>query len=366
MQIGIDSFVASPLDLNTNKRGDDALRVRELLEEIQLADEVGLDVYAIGEHHREEFIASAPAVLLAAAAAKTKRIRLSSAVTVLSSDDPIRVFQDFATLDLISGGRAEIVVGRGSFIESYPLFGFDLKDYDSLFSEKLDLLLKVRDHTYVHWSGKHRAPLTGQGVFPRPLQNPLPIYIGAGGTPASFVRAGTLGLPLIVAIIGGEPHRFRPLIELYREAGKRAGHAAEKLTVGIHAIGLVGDSNKQAADDLYPSHSYIFDKIGKERGWGPQSRAQFDMSLGPKSALMVGDAETVAEKIIYENEALGGISRMSLMIGGGPLPHAKIMRAIELLGTRVSPIVQKHLAEKHVAEKHLSNAETQVRVPMLN
>jgi len=337
MQIGIDSFVGAT--------SNDAERIRELLEEIQLADQAGLDVFGIGEHHREEFLASAPAVLLAAAAAVTKNIRLASAVTVLSSADPVRVFQDFATLDLISNGRAEIIVGRGSFIESYPLFGFDLKDYDALFSEKLDLLLKLRENTHVHWSGKHRASLTGQGVFPRPTQNPLPVFIGVGGTPSSFVRAGTLGLPLIVAIIGGEPHRFRPLIDLYREAGKRAGHRAEKLTVGIHSIGLVGDSAKQAADDLWPSHCYLFAKIGRERGWPPQTRAQFDLSLTPKNALVVGDPEAVAEKILHENEALGGISRMTLMLSGGQLPHKTVMRSIELLGTRVAPIVRKALAQ---------------------
>jgi len=339
MQIGIDSFVGSPA------HSSNAQRIRELLEEIRLADQVGLDVFGIGEHHREEFLASAPAVLLAAAASVTKNIRLTSAVTVLSSADPVRVFQDFATLDLISNGRAEIIVGRGSFIESYPLFGFDLKDYDALFAEKLDLLLKLRESTYVHWSGKHRAPLTGQGVFPRPVQNPLPVYLGVGGTPSSFVRAGTLGLPLIVAIIGGEPHRFRPLIDLYREAGKRAGHPAEKLTVGIHSIGLVGDSAKQAADDLWPAHSYLFSKIGRERGWPPQTRAQFDLSFAPGNALLVGDPDAVAEKILYENQALGGISRMTLMLSGGQLPHKTVMHCIELLGTRVSPILQKELAK---------------------
>jgi probable LLM family oxidoreductase len=358
MQIGIDSFVGSPLDLSTGTRGSDAERVRHLLEEIKLADEVGLDVFGIGEHHREEFIASAPAVLLSAAAAITKKIRLASAVTVLSSDDPVRVFQDFATLDLISNGRAEIIIGRGSFIESYPLFGSDLKDYNELFSEKLDLLLQLREYTHVHWSGKHRTALTGQGVFPRPLQNPLPVYIGVGGTPNSFVRAGKLGLPLIVAIIGGEPHRFRPLIELYREAGRNAGHSAEKLTVGIHSVGLVGDSTKKAADDLWPVHSYLFSKIGKERGWPPQSRAQFDLGLSPQSALLVGDPETVAEKILYENEALGGISRMTLMVSGGSLPHRIVMHAIELLGTRVAPIVRKQLAE---AEPVLAATSSQTR-----
>jgi probable LLM family oxidoreductase len=352
MQIGIDSFVGAPLDVATGIKGSDADRVRDLLEEIELADQVGLDVFGIGEHHREEFIASAPAVLLAAAAARTKNIRLASAVTVLSSDDPVRVFQDFATLDLISQGRAEIVVGRGSFIESYPLFGFDLKDYDTLFSEKLDLLLKLREKTHIHWSGKHRAALTGQGVYPRPVQNPLPIFLGVGGTPNSFVRAGTLGLPLIVAIIGGEPHRFRPLIDLYREAGKRAGHAPEQLTVGIHSIGFVGDSTKLAADTLFPAHSYLFNRIGRERGWPPQSRAQFDISYGPKNALLIGDPETVAEKILYDSHVLGGISRMSLMMSGGTLPHRDTMHAIELLGTRVAPIVRKHLPSVHPNSTH--------------
>jgi probable LLM family oxidoreductase len=302
-----------------------------------------------GEHHREEFVASAPAVILAAAAARTRKIRLASAVTVLSSDDPVRVFQDFATLDLISEGRAEIVVGRGSFIESYPLFGFDLKDYDSLFAEKLDLLLKIRESTNVHWSGKHRAALTGQGVYPRPVQNPLPFRLGVGGTPNSFVRAGSLGLPLSVAIIGGEPRRFRPLIDLYREAGRRAGHAPDQLEVAIHSIGFVADTDRQATDTLYPPYSITFTKIGKERGWPPTTRAQFDATSGPLGALLVGSPEAIAEKIIYENEALGGISQMTLLLTPGSIPHAKVMHAIELLGTRVAPLVNKELAEVPVS-----------------
>ena len=343
MQIGIDSFVETTPDPTTGLTVSPAERVRDLLEEIELADQVGLDVFGIGEHHRKEYVASAPAVLLAAAAARTKRIRLTSAVTVLSSDDPVRVFQDFATLDLISEGRAEIIIGRGSFIESYPLFGLDLNDYDSLFTEKLDLLLKVRENTNVRWSGKHRAALTGQGVYPRPLQNPLPVWIGVGGTPKSFARAGALGLPLVVAIIGGEPRRFRPLIDLYREAGARAGHAPEKLTVGIHSLGFLGDTAAQAADDLYPAYAYTFSQIGKERGWPPTTRSQFDATRTATGALIVGDPEAVAEKLLYENEVLGGISRVAIQLTSGTLPHSKVMHAIELLGTRVAPMVKKEL-----------------------
>jgi probable LLM family oxidoreductase len=342
MQIGIDSFVQTTLN-SPNLITSAAGRVRDLLEEIELADQLSLDVFGIGEHHRQEFVASAPAVLLAAAAARTKQIRLTSAVTVLSSDDPVRVFQEFATLDLISQGRAEIIVGRGSFIESYPLFGFDLNDYDSLFAEKLDLLLKIRETTHVHWSGKHRAALTGQGVYPRPVQNPLPIWIGVGGTPHSFARAGALGIPLVVAIIGGEPRRFRPLIDLYREAGRRAGHPPEALDVSIHSIGFLADTTAQAANEFYPSYSQLFNRIGKERGWPPITRAQFDAARGSTGALLVGDPDSIAEKILSENETLGGVSRMTILLNGGMISHPKTMHAIELLGTRVVPIVRKEL-----------------------
>src|SRR6202522_2679621 len=344
MQIGVDSFAAAISDPATGLTLSPVERMQQLLEEIELADQVGLDVFGIGEHHRREFLDSAPAVILAAAASRTKRIRLSSAVTVLSAADPVRVFQEFATLDLISHGRAEIVTGRGSFVEAYPLFGLDLDDYDSLFSEKLDLLLKIRENARVHWSGKHRAPLTGQVVYPRPLQNPLPIWIGVGGTPESFVRAGTLGLPLMVAIIGGEPKRFRPLIDLYREAGRRAGHSAEKLIVGLHAIGFLGNTTQQAADDFYPGYAHTFTEIGKERGWPPATRAQFDATRGPTGALIIGDAETVTEKILYINEALGGISRITFQMGVSTLPHAKMMHAIEILGNRVAPMVREELS----------------------
>jgi probable LLM family oxidoreductase len=343
MQIGIDSFVEITLDPPDGGTFSATQRIRDLLEEIELADQVGLDVFGIGEHHRPEFVASAPAVLLAAAAARTKRIRLTSAVSVLSSADPVRVFQEFATLDLISQGRAEIIVGRGSFIESYPLFGWDLKDYDSLFTEKLDLILKIRRNTQVHWSGKHRAALTGQGVYPRPYQNPLPIRIGVGGTPRSFARAGALGLPLVVAIIGGEPRRFHPLVELYRESGRKAGYSAEDLSVAIHSIGFVSDSAAEAAADFYPSYAEAFTRIGKERGWPPITRAQFDAARSPSGALLVGDPESIAEKIFYENEALGGISRITILLNGGTIPHRKVMHAIELLGTRVAPMIKKEL-----------------------
>ncbi len=341
MQVGIDSFAAAISDPATGLSISPGERLLNLLEEIELADQVGLDVFGIGEHHRAEFLDSAPAVILAAAASRTKNIRLGSAVTVLSAADPVRVFQEFATLDLLSGGRAEIVAGRGSFIESYPLFGLKLEDYDSLFSEKLDLLLAIRDNTNVHWSGKHRAPLTGQAVYPRPLQNPLPIWIGVGGTPASFVRAGMLGLPLMVAIIGGEPHRFRPLIELYREAGRRAGHDPEQLKVGLHSIGFLGDTTAQAADDFYPGYAHTFTEIGKERGWSPTTRAQFDALRGPTGALLVGDARTVAEKILYVNEALGGISRITFQMGVSTVAHQKMRRAIEILGQDVAPMVRQ-------------------------
>ena len=345
MQIGLDSFVAATVDRTTGRTIDPEKHLSELLEAITLADQAGLDVFGIGEHHRPEFLDSAPTVILAAAAARTSRIRLTSAVTVLSAADPVRVFQEFATLDLLSKGRAEIVAGRGSFIEAFPLFGLELEDYDSLFAEKLDLLLKIRQRTQVHWSGKHRPALTGQGIYPRPLQDPLPIWLGAGGTPGSFVRAGTLGLPLMVAIIGGESHRFRPLIDRYREAGLRAGHSPDRLKVGIHSLGYVADSAAKAADDFFPGYAQSFNEIGGERGWPPVTRAHFDALLGPTGALLVGDPETVAEKILRVNESLGGISRLTFQMSVAALPHTKMMRAIELVGTRVAPLVRKALAQ---------------------
>lgn len=340
MEIGIDSFVAATLDRGTRNAINPATHLAELIEEISLADEVGLDVFGIGEHHRPEFLDSAPVIILAAAAARTRRIRLTSAVTVLSAADPVRVFQEFATLDLLTRGRAEIVAGRGSFIESFPLFGLALEDYDSLFAEKLDLLLKIRADTHVRWSGEHRAALTGQGVFPRPLQNPLPVWLGVGGTPASFVRAGTLGLPLMVAIIGGEPHRFRPLVDLYRQAGLRAGHPPGQLRVGVHALGYVADDGTVAADEFFPGYAQSFTEIGKERGWPPVTRAQFEALRRPTGALLVDDPERVAEKILRMNESLGGVSRLTFQMSVAALPHARRMHAIELLGTRVAPLVR--------------------------
>jgi probable LLM family oxidoreductase len=344
MQIGLDSFAATASDPITGVTLSAAEQLRDLLIEIEHADQVGLDVFGIGEHHRSEYLDSAPAIILAAAAARTKRIRLTSAVTVLSAADPVRVFQNFATLDLISNGRAEIVAGRGSFVESYPLFGLELKDYDSLFTEKLDLLLKIRESNNVHWSGKHRASLTGQGIYPRPLQNPLPVWIGVGGTPASFARAGLLGLPLMVAIIGGEHRSFRPLIDLYREAGERAGHSPEQLKVGIHSLGYVADTTAQAADEFFPGYARAFTDIGKERGWPPTTRRQFDAQRGPTGALIIGDAETVAEKILTINQDIGGISRLTFQMSVASLPHAKLMHAIEILGAQVAPVVRTKFA----------------------
>lgn len=340
MQVGIDSFATAFTNDATSLAGNSSDALRHLVDRIEHAEQAGLDIFGIGEHHRREFLDSAPPVILAAAAARTNRIRLTSAVTVLSAADPVRVFQQFATLDLLSQGRAEMVVGRGSFIESFPLFGLQLKDYDSLFAEKLDLLLNIRENELVHWSGKHRAPLTGQGVYPRPLQNPFPIWLGVGGTPESFARAGALGLPLMVAIIGGETRRFRPLVDLYREAGRRAGYAPEQLQVGVHALGYVAETTQQAVDDFFPGYAKAFTEIGKERGWPPVTRAHFNALLGPHGALMVGNPEEVGEKILEHSEALGGISRISFQMDVASLPHAKLMQAIELIGTRVAPILR--------------------------
>ena len=336
MEIGIDSFA-----INTDHSGiSNQQAISELLERIELADQVGLDVFGIGEHYRKEFLDSAPAVILAAAASRTKTIILTSAVTVLSAADPVRVFQSFSTLDLISNGRAEIVAGRGSFIESYPLFGLNLNDYDAIFSEKLDLLLKIRDHEIVNWSGRFRPALEDQAIYPRPLQHKLPIWLGVGGTPASFARAGSLGLPLMVAIIGGETHRFRPLIDLYKEAGEEAGFDSDKLKVGLHSLGYVGNSKEEAINDYYPGYAEMFTKIGKERGFPPVSRERFDAQNGELGALLVDSPEAVAAKILRHSEALGGISRFTFQMDAG-LSHQKLMQSIELIGTKVSPIVKK-------------------------
>jgi probable LLM family oxidoreductase len=344
MQVGIDSFAAAYTESSRAVAPSD--RLRELVEQIEHADQVGIDVFGVGEHHREEYLDSAPAMILAAAAARTRRIRLTSAVTVLSAADPVRVFQQFATLDLLSQGRAEMVVGRGSSIEAFPLFGFRLEDYDDLFAEKLDLLLKIRDNERVHWSGRHRPALTGQGVYPRPVQDPLPVWLGVGGTPHSFARAGALGLPLMVAIIGGEPRRFRPLIDLYREAGARIGHSPEQLKVGVHALGYVAQTTQEAADAFFPGYARAVTDVGKERGWPPVTRAGFDAQRGPDGALLIGSPGEVVEKIHRYNEALGGLSRITFQMNVTSLPHATLMRAIELIGTSVAPALHEELATK--------------------
>jgi probable LLM family oxidoreductase len=338
MEIGVDSFAAMFNGYN-NKSISDADAIDQLLDRIEHADHVGLDVFGIGEHHRKGFLDSAPALILTAAAVRTKRIRLTSAVTVLSAADPVRIFQNFATLDLISHGRAEMVVGRGSSIEAFPLFGYNLRDYDELFDEKIGLLLKIRKDEFVTWSGKFRPALNNLPVYPRPLQDPLPIWIGVGGTPESFIRAGTLGLPLMVAIIGGETHRFRPLVDLYREAGKKAGYLPEQLKVGMHSQGYVASTTKRAVDDFYPGYAATMNKFGKERGWPPMTRSSFEAQIGPTGALLVGSVEEVAEKIVRHSDALGGISRLTFQMDSADLPHEKLMNAIELIGTRLKPLV---------------------------
>lgn len=341
MEIGIDSFAAVAVD---NEKGIEISRMRamaQLLERIEQADRVGLDVFGIGEHHRKEFMDSAPVMILAAAAARTAKIRLTSAVTVLSAADPVRVFQNFATLDLISSGRAEMVVGRGSFTESFPLFGMNLQDYEELFTEKLELLLSIRDNEFVTWSGKFRPSLRNQAIYPRPVQDPFPIWLGVGGTPQSFVRAGTLGLPLMVAIIGGETHRFQPLVNLYREAGKRAGHPEQQLKVGLHSLGYVAATTEAAIEDFYPGYAATFTRIGKERGWPPVTRAHFEAQIGPKGALLVGNPEEVAAKILRHSVALGGISRITFQMDNAALSHTTLMQSIQLLGSRVMPLLKQ-------------------------
>ncbi|UWU17051.1 LLM class flavin-dependent oxidoreductase (plasmid) [Rhizobium sullae] len=340
MEIGIDSFAAILPDPTTGKLPSATERMAELIEEVVVADRVGLDVFGIGEHHRGEFLDSAPTVILAAAAARTRRIRLTSAVTVLSAADPVRVFQEFATLDLISKGRAEVVVGRGSFVEAYPLFGLDTRDYDDLFAEKLELFLKLGEATNVTWEGRFRPALKGQGVFPRPHQPQLPLWIGVGGTPQSFARAGSLGLPLMIAIIGGSFERFRPLVDLYREAGSRAGHSPETLKVGVHAMGFLGETNAAAKDAFFPGWAHLTTKIGRERGWSPPTRQQFEAMAGPQGAFLVGDPKTVAAKMLQASETLGGVSRITFQMSTASLDTAAMKRSIELLGTEVAPIVR--------------------------
>ena len=319
--------------------------MHNLLESIELAEEVGLDVFGLGEHHRPDFISSSPAVILAAAATRTNSIRLSSAVSVLSSDDPVRVFQDFATLDLVSNGRAEIMAGRGSFIESFPLFGYDLDDYDELFSEKLGLLLKLREHERITWTGKHRPAIDDRGVYPRPVQELLPVWIAVGGSPDSVIRAGTLGLPLAVAIIGGLPEKFVPFVDLYRESVRRAGHDPSKLKVSINSHGYIADDSQQAMDESFPSFQLFMNKIGRERGWPPMTRDQFDASCSLRGANFIGSPEQIIEKILFQHE-LFGHQRLLLQLSIGTMPHEKVMHAIELLGMKVAPIVRDEIASR--------------------
>jgi probable LLM family oxidoreductase len=336
MEIGIDSFASAMYGTQTLGSGD---AMDQLLQRIVFADEVGLDVFGIGEHHRKEFLDSATAVILAAAAGRTNRIRLVSAVTVLSTADPVRVYQNFATLDLVSKGRAELVVGRGSSVEAYPLFGFSLNDYDALFQEKLGLLLQIRDNEFVTWSGKHRPAMNNLPVYPRALQNKLPIWLGVGGTPESFVRAGRLGLPLMVAIIGGYTSRFRPLIDMYREAGLKAGFTLEQLKVGLHSPGYVANTDEQAVADYYPGYAELWTKLGRERGWPPVTRNQFESLIGEEGVLVVGGPERVAEKLMHHSDALGGIDRFTFQMDNAGLTHSQLMTSIENIGKKVIPLV---------------------------
>jgi probable LLM family oxidoreductase len=343
MELGVYTFAELTPDPRTGRTVSAAQRLRDLVEEIELADQAGLDVFGVGEHHRPDFAVSAPAVVLAAAAERTKDIRLTSAVSVLSSDDPVRVFQDFATLDLLSGGRAEIMAGRGSFIESFPLFGHDLDDYDELFAEKLELLLALREAEHVHWAGRHRPALDGQGVYPRPVQDPLPVWVAVGGTPQSVVRAGALGLPMALAIIGGMPERFAPFAELHRRAAQEAGHEPPALSINSH--GFIAATAKAAADEAFPAHKTVMDRIGRERGWPPMTRAQFDAAARLRGASFIGSPQEVAEKILFQHEVFGH-QRFLVQFSVGTLPHASIMRSIELYGTEVAPVVRAEIARR--------------------
>ena len=341
MELGLYTFAELHADPATGRTISQQQRLRDLLEEVELADQVGLDVYGVGEHHRPDFIVSAPAVVLSAAAVRTTRIRLTSAVTVLSSDDPIRVFQDFATLDLISGGRAEIMAGRGSFIESFPLFGYDLSQYDALFAEKLDLLLRLRESERLTWTGRLTPSVGGRLVNPRPIQDRLPIWIAVGGTPDSAIRAGSLGLPMALAIIGGMPEQFAPLVEIYREAA-RAGRDPAHARLGINSHGYIADHTQQARDEYFPSYASAMNAVGRERGWAPLGRGSFDAQCAPRGALLVGSPAEVTDKILFEYD-LFHHDRFLLQIGVGALPHGAVMRSIELFGTRVAPAVRKAL-----------------------
>lgn len=338
MEIGIDSFAAAGNQNAPDIAKANAQSLSELLERIEFADQMGVDAFGIGEHYRKEFLDSAQTVILAAAAARTKNIKLTSAVTVLSAADPVRVFQNFATIDLISNGRAEIVAGRGSFTESFPLFGYNLNDYDAIFAEKLELLLKIRDQEVINWSGIFRPPLREEAIYPRPLQAKIPIWLGVGGTPASFLRAGTLGLPLMLAVIGGQTHKFKPLVDLYRQAGKRAGFKPEELSVGLHSFGFVAKTREEAIETFYPRYAEVIAKAGQERGWAPPSRAQFEAQADEKGAIVIGSPEEVAAKIKRHSEALGGISRFNFQMDVG-LSHEQRKQSIELIGQAVKPMV---------------------------
>lgn len=344
-EVGVYSFAELTPDPVTGAMISPVQRLRNLIETIELADQVGLDVFGLGEHHRPDFISSSPAVILGMAAGRTRSIRLSTAVTVLSSDDPVRVFQEFATLDLLSNGRAEVMAGRGSFIESFPLFGYDLHDYDALFAEKLELLLKLRESERVTWSGVHRPALNNQGVYPRPLQEKLPVWVAVGGTPQSVVRAATLGLPMALAIIGGMPERFAPFARLYRDAARQAGHDPAQLPLSINSHGLIAANSQQAANDYYPSAVVVMNKIGRERGWGGATRQQLEAGRTLRGADFVGTPDEIIEKILYQHQIFGH-QRLLLQLGVGTIEHKKVMTAVELLGTEVAPVVRKEIARR--------------------
>lgn len=350
MELGLYTFADMQPETLAGRAVNAYQRIKDLMEEIQLADQVGLDVFGVGEHHRPDYAVSSPAVILGAAAAITKKIKLSSAVTVLSSDDPVRVFQNFSTVDLLSGGRAEIMAGRGSFIESFPLFGYDLQDYDELFTEKLELLLKLNKNENLSWKGKHRPSFMDRGVYPRPYQQSLPIWLAAGGTPASAVRAATLGLPLALAIIGGTPEQFVPFVYLYRTTAEKAGQDMANLQMSINCHVYIAEDSRQAGDEFYPSYSAMMNRIGKERGWPPLSRQQFDYSRSPKGALVVGSVQEVIDKILYEHELFGN-TRFLAQMSVGYMPHKKVMQSIELFGTKVAPAIRKDLNSKKLNNK---------------
>lgn len=342
MELGLITFADMQPESVSGGAVNAHQRIKDLLEEIELADQLGLDVFGIGEHHRPDYAVSSPAIILAAAASITKRIKLASAVTVLSSDDPVRVFQDFATVDLLSSGRAEIIAGRGSFIESFPLFGYNLNDYDELFTEKLELLLKVNKNEVLSWKGKHRPSFENKGVYPRPYQQSLPIWLAAGGTPASAVRAATLGLPLILAIIGGMPEQFVPFVNLYRETAKKAGQDISKLQMGINNHVYIGEDSQRAGDEFYPYYATMMDRVGRDRGWPPHTRRQFDNSRSSKGALMVGSVQQVIDKILYEYELFGN-TRFMAQASIGNVPHKLTMKSIELFGTKVAPVIRREV-----------------------